>query len=611
MEHESFEKEDTAAIMNQHFVCIKVDREERPDVDQIYMDAVQMLTGHGGWPLNCFVLPDGRPLHGGTYYRKEDWEKMLLSLNEFWKTRRDEALRFAADLTDGIRKLDVMAPAGNENIMSFDTLSGVLDHWKSNFDLQWGGHNWAPKFPMPANWELFMQYHHHSNDEFMSQAVQLTLTRMAEGGIYDQVGGGFARYSVDSFWKVPHFEKMLYDNAQLLSLYANAYRQFHDPLYKRVIVQTIDFLTRELCSSEGGFYSALDADSEGVEGKFYTWSKTELKELLGEDEPLYSLFYSADAYGNWEHGNNILYKSRPDQELEQLTRKPLDEILELVNRCNSKLLKAREKRVRPGLDDKIIACWNGLALKGLADAYLATGNEDHINAAIRCADFVLDKMMKDGDLYRIWKNGKASIRAFAEDYAALGEGLLALYSATGNESYAHHAAQLVENAVEHFYDEGQGMFYFKSSKDEALIARKIDTGDDVIPSANSMLAKCLYVLGFLFDKPTYHNMVDRMLINIQEKAQKYPTGYANWLQVMLWRQKGFRQIIVTGKSSLSEFTRLSCQYIPGSILIHLTATSGIPLLTDKEAGDRTQIYVCTDKTCGLPMNTADEVMSSL
>jgi uncharacterized protein YyaL (SSP411 family) len=610
MEHECFEKEDTAAIMNEHFVCIKVDREERPDVDQIYMDAVQLLTGRGGWPLNCFTLPDGRPIHGGTYFPKAEWERVLKSLADFYKNKREEALQYATDLTNGIKKLDVFAPPASE-LISYKEITAILDNWKQNFDLDFGGYTWAPKFPMPANWELFLQHHHYTADDHMNLGVHTTLTKMAEGGIYDQAGGGFSRYSVDAFWKVPHFEKMLYDNAQLMSLYAHAYQQSKVELYRKTVYQTHGFIARELTSPEGAFYSALDADSEGVEGKFYIWSKKELTELLGTNEPLFSLYYSVDAYGNWEHGQNILYKTRTDDELEGLTGKPVAEIEKVVADCNLILLKAREQRIRPGLDDKIITSWNAMMVKGYADAYKVFGDAAFLNMATTCADFLLEKVMVNGKLFRIYKNGKVTIPAFSEDHALLCEALISLYEVSGEEQYLQRAQVLMQLSIDHFYDAELKLFYFKSNEDTQLVARKVDTNDDVIPSANSVLGKCLYKLGFYFDKPEYHIMAKDMVKTVQEKMEKFPSGYTNWLQLAGWMEKGFYQVIVTGKGAKELYLDLLHFYIPNAIILYLDKPSAIPLLADKIIHENIQVYVCNDYTCGLPVDKIEDMLKQL
>ncbi len=612
MEHECFEKEDTASIMNEHFVCIKVDREERPDVDQIYMSAVQLLTGRGGWPLNCFTLPDGRPLHGGTYFPKQEWEQLLKSLAGFYHTKKQEALEYATDLTTGIKKLDAIVDAPENDLMPKATLEKIIANWKQNFDLHFGGYNWAPKFPMPNNWEFYLQLGTLSQNIELTEATHITLQCMAEGGIYDQLGGGFSRYSTDSFWKVPHFEKMLYDNGQLMGLYAKAFQHNANPLYKHIVNHTHQFIQQELSNAEGLFYSALDADSEGVEGKFYVWSKQELVELLGADEPLFSLYYSVDSHGNWEHGINILYKTRTDKELEQLTGKSIVEILSIIENCNTLLLQERDKRIAPGLDDKCITSWNALMIKGYAEAFEAFGNKQYFNAAKEAADVLLTKMWDDKKLYRIYKDGKVSIHGFAEDYATFAEALIALYEAGANENYLHHAHHVLQSAIEQFYSNEHHLFYFKSAADEQLIARKLDTNDDVIPCANSIFSKVLIKLGYYFNNTTYHTMATQMIQTVQPKMAKLTSSYTNWMQALVWLQHGFKQIIICGENALADKLKLQQQYIPNSIVIALTKpTSTVPLLADKKVSDTTTFYICIDKTCSLPMLHIEDVTNAL
>jgi uncharacterized protein len=612
MEHECFEKEDTAAIMNEHFVCIKVDREERPDVDQIYMDAVQLLTGRGGWPLNCFTLPDGRPLHGGTYFPKQEWEQVLTSLSNFYRHKKQEALEFATDLTNGIKKSDALMESTVLEVVPKETVLAAVTKWQQNFDTVLGGYAWAPKFPMPNNWEYYLQLGSLTQNDTLTFATHLTLQRMAEGGIYDQLGGGFARYSTDSFWKVPHFEKMLYDNAQLIGLYSKAYQHQPNALYKHIVHQTHQFIRQELTNAEGLFYSALDADSEGVEGKFYVWSQKELRALLGDDEPLFSFYYSIDVYGNWEHGINILYKTRTDEELEKLTGKNIVAIRETIEKCNSLLLQERDKRTAPGLDDKCITSWNALMIKGYAEAFETFGNAAYLNAAKLAANELLDKMWDGQKLSRIYKNGKVTIHGFAEDYALFAEALISLYEAGATENYLHHAHHIIQSAIEQFYSDEQHLFYFKSKDDAALITRKIDTRDDVIPCANSAFAKSLIKLGYYFDKNEFHQMATSMICAVQNQMDKQVSSYTNWLQAISWLHYGFKQIIVCGEDALQAKQELHQQYIPNSIIIALTKPSPtVPLLADKPVGTSTKFYVCTDKTCSLPMDTDEELLVQL
>ncbi len=614
MERECFEQEDTAAIMNEHFICIKVDREERPDVDQLYMDAIQLLTGRGGWPLNCFVLPDGRPLHGGTYFPKTEWERVLHSLHSFYKNKKEEALEIAADLTRGIKQLDAISPVaeatGNKatgNVHK-EQLHTVMNRWIGKVDTQLGGYGWAPKFPMPSSWECMLQYGALTNEKSYTDAAHITLQRMANGGIFDQLGGGFARYSTDSFWKVPHFEKMLYDNGQLMGLYAKAYRHHALPLYAKVVEQTHQFIQQELTGAEGLFYSALDADSEGVEGKYYVWTQTELSSILGNDEPLFSLYYSVDKFGNWEHGVNILYKTRSDMELESLTGKSISEIETIIELCRQKLLEVRDSRIAPGLDNKCITSWNALMIKGYAEAYETFGKPAYFNAAKLAADTLLEHVWMENKLYRIYKDGKVSIHGFAEDYANLCDALIALFEAGANENYLHYARLILESAITQFYNTETGLFYFTSNDDAPLVSRKTDTRDDVISCANSVLAKVLIKMGYYFESDTYHTMADTLLLNIQQQASEQPSGYANWMQALLWKQFGFRQVIVSGEQAFVWKRALDKQYIPNSIVVALSKESHLPLFKEKIPGEEVSIYVCTDKTCSLPVSTVDEVM---
>lgn len=610
MERECFEQEDTAAIMNDRFVCIKVDREERPDVDQLYMDAVQVLTGRGGWPLNCFALPDGRPIHGGTYFPKGEWEHLLTALSDFYATQKTTAHTYAEELTTGIRKMNII-PSPPEEQISYNHITTILNNWKQNFDTTFGGYKWAPKFPMPNNWELFLQHDYYTGDEDMHAAVHTTLVRMAEGGIYDQVGGGFARYATDSFWKIPHFEKMLYDNAQLLSLYAHAYQENKNDLYKNIVYQTAAFITRELTSPERAFYSALDADSEGREGSFYIWKQHELRNLLGDHEPLFSLYYSVEATGNWEHGNNILHKTKTDHELETITGKNISDIHTIIQNCRAILLAERSKRIRPGLDDKIITSWNALMIKGFADAYNVFREESFLNSARTCADFILSTMLTPTSLFRIHKNGKTSIPGFADDYAFLIEALLSLYEASGIETYLHTSAVLMELAISKFYNPQSYLFYFTAADGEQLIHRKTDMQDDVIPSANSTFAKCLYKLGFYVNKPEYHLTSRKMLNTVESKFDLYTSSYSNWLQLAGWVEHGLYQIIVTGQDVQQAYEQLLQLYIPNALIIKLTEPSTVPLLLDKTISDTLTIYVCHNYTCSLPQSSVEEVMKML
>ncbi len=607
MAHESFEKEDTASIMNERYVCVKIDREERPDVDQIYMDAVQLLTGRGGWPLHVFALPDGRPLHGGTYFPKNQWEEVLWSVSDFYLNHKDKAIEFAANLANGIRDLDHFLPA-IETSDAYKIVEQVLPKWSSNFDLIWGGFNHTPKFPIPNNWELFLLFHYYSKENTYRDALLITLEKMAEGGINDSLAGGFARYSTDRFWKVPHFEKMLYDNAQLMALYANAYAFSKNELLKKVVWQIHHFIQTEMTSPTGGFYAALDADSEGVEGKYYVWQQSELKHLLGEKEPLFSLYYSIESGGNWEHGNNILYKTKTDQELEKISGKTIDEIEMIMASCNKILWNQRNKRIHPGLDNKIICSWNALMVEAYAIAYMVLGDETFLHAATRSANFILNQLWDQKRLLRVFPNGKNPICGFAEDYACLCASLIKMYEASGIEKYLFQSLEILEKAIELFYDESNQLFYFKSKQDVELITRKIDVNDDVIPSANSILARCLYYHSFYFNKTEHQTMAAAMVNRIQTKMEKFPSGFSNWMQLILIMENGLNQVIVTGPGSSVIRKELNARYLPDTLILSVESLSNIPLLMDKQPNEQTLIYVCKNRVCSLAVKTIEEAL---
>ncbi|MDP6908900.1 MAG: thioredoxin domain-containing protein, partial [Flavobacteriales bacterium] len=431
MEHESFEDSVVAAYMNENFICIKVDREERPDVDQVYMNAVQLMTGRGGWPLNCFALPDGRPLYGGTYYPKKEWMDVMAQVVNIWKNQREKALEYAANLTNGVKQSELIQRNTNEPKFSKSDLSSLVEKWSGLIDNKEGGPNRSPKFPLPNNYEFLLRYATLAQDKIMLDHVNLTLEKMAFGGIYDQVGGGFARYSTDELWKAPHFEKMLYDNGQLISLYSEAYQATGNILYKEVVEETLDFIQRELTSEQGAFYSALDADSEGEEGKFYVWKKDELQMLLGDDFEWVKDYYNINAKGLWENGNYILLRKTTDEEFAKKQGWTTEDVKQKVNKLNAKLLRERSKRVRPGLDDKQLTSWNALMLKGYTDAYRVFGKTDYLRTAIKSANFILKtQRKKDGGLWHNHKAGRSTINGFLEDYSFTIEALVSLYQAT-------------------------------------------------------------------------------------------------------------------------------------------------------------------------------------
>lgn len=617
MEHESFEDEKVAAVMNEYFVCIKVDREERPDVDQIYMSAVQLMTGRGGWPLNCICLPDQRPIYGGTYFRKNDWVSLLFNLADFYKTKPAEAEEYAVKLTEGIRQYESVAFVGTQSEYKKENLEDILTNWQRYFDKIEGGIGTSPKFPMPNNWQFLMRYAYLMKDEGIAQQVKLTLHKMAFGGIYDHIGGGFARYSVDGRWHVPHFEKMLYDNAQLVSVYSEAAVWQYDPLYQQIVDETISFVKRELTSPEGGFYSALDADSEGVEGKFYTFTKDEIEQILGEDADLFCIYYHVTDDGNWEEENtNVFFRKESDEQLAEKLGLNVDELISKINISRNKVLGERSTRVRPGLDYKILTSWNGLMLKGLCEAYRAFNNQEYLEIALQNANFIINRMInKEGKLSRIYNSKGPSLQgknwdgAFLDDYANLIDALISLYEVTFEEQWLHTAKKLTHQAITHYYDEGKGIFFYTADDDEQLIARKSEIMDSVIPASNSVMANNLKRLGLLFDNEPYQNISAQLLRNVVPQIAKYGSSYSNWCMLLLDEVFGIYEIAVTGQEAHKMRTGLEKNYIPNKIILGGKKGS-LPLLQDKFAAT-TRIFICKDKTCGLPAGNIEEALKQI
>ncbi len=615
MEHESFEDDQVAEIMNRHFVCIKIDREERPDIDQIYMNAVQLMTGSGGWPLNCFCLPDQRPIYGGTYFQKNDWMNLLLNLADFWNKKPKEAQEYAVKLTEGIRQSEQFNLITDQTEYSKKDLLDIFEPWKRLFDMLEGGYNRAPKFPLPNNWQFMLRYAHLMKNDAAHVSARLTLQKMAFGGIYDHIGGGFARYSVDGQWHVPHFEKMLYDNAQLVSLYAEAYQYTPDEIYKEVVYETLDFIKREMTSQESGFYSALDADSEGIEGKFYTFTKDELRTILGEDEALFSIYYNVTEGGNWEEEHtNIFFRAQEDTELALKLGLSITELKKKIAIAKQKVLDYRAKRIRPGLDDKILASWNGMMLKAYTDAYRVFAEKQFLDIAITNANFILTNLSQNSKLTRVYKTSSSQQdgsgeAAFLDDYAFVIDGLIGLYEATFNEKWLQHAKRFTDYAIANFYDEESRLFFYTSKIGEQLIAKKQEIMDNVIPSSNSVMAHNLFKLGHLFDNIQYINISAQQLRNVQPHIKSYGSGYSNWSSLLLNAIFGMFEIAITGPETEIKRTQLEKNYIPNKILLG-GAAGTLPLLQDK-MNNGTKIFVCQNRTCSLPVTEVGDAIKQI
>lgn len=612
MEHESFENEEVAELMNAYFVCIKVDREERPDIDQIYMNAVQLLTQQGGWPLNCFALPDGRPFYGGTYFKKTQWVNVLEQLNNEFQNNPTRVIEYANNLTKGVKESDLIIKSESEKKFSTEELDELGVIWKRNFDFIEGGTNRAPKFPLPNNYQFLMRYATLGYHRDIDEEVVRTLNKMAWGGIYDQIGGGFSRYSVDKYWKVPHFEKMLYDNAQLISLYSEAYTRYKAPLYKEVVYETVQFCLRELYAGDGVYYSALDADSEGVEGKYYVWTEEELGNLLGEDYEIIAGYYNVGEKGFWEEENNILLRNETNAEAAEKLGVSEKELMEKVAKAKKILFKEREKRIRPGLDDKSLTSWNALMFIGLCDAYLAFGDEMFLVEAKRtCAFLLKTQRREDGGVYHSYKLGERKINGYLEDYCFTIEGLIKLYECTFKEEYLKEAQVLVEYVQQNFHNQENDMFYFTSSLDEALIARKTEVTDNVIPSSNSSMANALFKLGTLLDREDWISQSRLMLNNVREQMVKYGSSFSNWANLYLNQVHPFYEVAIVGQSVVEKSKGFNRYYIPNKILLGSRNKSNLPLLQGKLSEQDTTFYVCVDKTCQLPTTELNEALSQI
>ena len=602
MEHESFEDYEVAEVMNQFFVCIKVDREERPDIDQVYMSAVQLMTGRGGWPLNCFALPDGRPVYGGTYFPRQQWLNVLLNLADMYKNDKPRCVAYADELTEGIRKSDlIQAPEGTAEF-SEQLLTDAVVKWKQHLDHNDGGPARAPKFPLPNNYIFLLRHAWLTGDEQLSAHVKLTLKKMAFGGIFDQIGGGFARYSVDGIWKVPHFEKMLYDNAQLVSLYSEAYRLFKDELYRDVVYRTLGFIHRELTGSEGNFYSALDADSEGEEGRFYVWKQEELKELLQDDFSLFADYFNINEKGYWEHDNYILLRHDDDLTVADKHGMSTEVLKNKIDSLINLLLNHRNLRVRPGLDDKTLTSWNALMVTGYLDAYDAFADDSFLSSAVRNINFILTEMNRDdGGLNHNFKNTSASINGYLEDYAFVIQALIRLYQCTFNTEWLTKASDLTSYVLSHFSDDSTGLLYFTSDMDPPLIVRKFEVQDNVIPASASQMSINLFQLGHYLDNQIWISRSRKMMLSMREMISGYGSAWSNWLIGWQYWSQPFQELVICGRSALSYRQNIASNFLnPCTLVAGCTDSENLSMTHHRLVNGKTLIYKCIGNSCQTP-----------
>ena len=625
MERESFEDEATARIMNEHFVSIKVDREERPDIDSIYMSAVQALTRGGGWPMTVFLTPDGAPFYGGTYFPPvpsrgmPSFQQVLLSLADAYENRRDEVSRSAESVREYLQT--TTGAALPKTAVGAELLDKAAESLMSELDRRFGGFGGAPKFPQAMNLEVLLRHHHRTGDRAALSGVEDTLRAMANGGIYDQLGGGFARYSVDQYWLVPHFEKMLYDNALLSRIYLEAYQATGEEFYKRIAEETLDYVVRDMTSPEGGFYSAEDADSEGEEGKFYVWTPEEIRGVLNAEEAtIAERYWDVTARGNFE-GKNILYVPRPPEAVASEFGISPEELWERIREIRSKLFAAREHRVRPGRDEKILAAWNGLMLRSFALAARVLKREDYREVAERNAAFLLDELRVDGRLRRSYKDGQARFNGYLEDYAMVADGLVTLYEATFQTRWLVEAASLADAVLDLFWDEGSELFYDTPADHEELVTRPRDVYDSAAPSGTSVATDVLLRLSLLLDRDDYRARAEAVLDSLSGGMERLPGAFGRLLAALDFHLSRAREVVIVGDLASPDTQALVDvvydSYLPNKVVAGRDpedeeAAAFVPLLADRPTRDgRPTAYVCEGYACKNPTTDPEELAGQL
>ncbi|HMU33170.1 MAG TPA: thioredoxin domain-containing protein [Pyrinomonadaceae bacterium] len=618
MEHESFEDEETARVMNENFVNIKVDMEERPDVDHIYMSFVQMTTGRGGWPMNVFITPDKRPFFGGTYfppaprYGMPSWQQILLSIAEAYKEKRDEIEHSANEIVGELRRLSMVDEG---TTLSNALLDDAFASFERSFDAKNGGFGGAPKFPQAMSLEFLLRHHYSTHDQKALEMTRLTLDKMAFGGMYDQLGGGFHRYSVDNVWLVPHFEKMLYDNAQLARIYLHAFQVTGDPEYRRIATETLDYVLREMTNPSGGFYSSQDADSEGEEGKFFVWSEREIDDLLGDDSNAFKFFFDVSKDGNFEE-RNILNRPRTiDSAASALKIEPF-ELFSLIENAKQRLFDAREARVKPHRDEKVLASWNGLMLAAFADAAGVLGDDKYLKTAEKNAEFLLSKMLTlSGRLFRSWKAGEAKLNGYLDDYANVADGLLALYQVTGNIRFFQRARSLVDLMLEHFWDQEAGGFFYTSNDHEELVVRTKDFTDNATPSGNSAAADVLLRIAKLTGNDRYERFAVATLRLAANQIARYPQGFGRALSTLGSHLYNAGELAIVGPAGNELAEVALATYLP-TTTVALSSdpdndAAEVPLFEGRGRSDRPLAFLCKNFVCSRPAVSAAELREML
>lgn len=609
MEEETFEDPEVAQIMNANFINIKVDREENPDVDNIYMTSVQLMTGRGGWPLNVITLPDGRPIYGGTYHTKDQWMSVLNQVQKIYQEDRPRLEDFAKKIEEGLKVYNTIEiPEALSGVRS-DSLHLGLNNWRKDWDLQYGGDEVSQKFIIPSRYQFLMQYQALTKDSDIDNYIQNSLETIANSGVFDPIEGGFYRYSVDPYWEVPHFEKMLYDNAQVLGLYANAYKKYGNNLFRDRAYQVFEFMETRLLDTSDAYYAAIDADNELGEGRYYVYTEEELKKLIDKDWELFLKFYSVDFNKPFDNQFYILRQSRSLENFATQNNIPYQELKSKIQYWKLQLEKELSQRDFPGIDTKLLASWNAHAIVGLIEAFKAFGDDQFLEKAISIFDFIQNEMMVDEELYHTYQQGEVKIEGFLEDYAYLIEASLSIYEVSGDIKYLNMAEVLTQKVIDEFSLEDLPYFSFK--KDQYLITQIVSTEDNVLPSPNSIMAKNLFVLGQLIQNQDYIQRAEQMLLGVQNLMVKAMSGYSEWASLYAFMSYPYYEIIIVGSQSKQLSKEMLKYYLPQIIFQQSNISSELPLLKDRFDSDQTYIYVCQNRVCLLPVTTIEDAFDQL
>jgi uncharacterized protein YyaL (SSP411 family) len=625
MERESFENIDIARTMNESFVSIKVDREERPDLDSIYMQAVQALTGQGGWPMTVFLTPQGEPFYGGTYFPPEDrggmpgFHRILKTMDEVYRTRRGDVGKATSELVNRLQPSSRMK--SNKDLLTKDVLNEAFLHLASGFDEQNGGFGDAPKFPQPMIYDFLLRYHHSTNNEKAIQMLNLSLEKMALGGMYDQLGGGFHRYSTDSYWLVPHFEKMLYDNALLSRLYLHAFQATGHDLYLRIVQETLDYVLREMTDEDGGFYSSQDADSEGEEGKFFVWTPKEVEDALGEEDAgIFNAYYDVTSVGNFEEKSILNVPRDAETVTDELDVTP-ERLEEVLQRGKKVLLEVRDSRVSPGRDDKILTAWNGLMLRSFAEAAAVFHREDYRHAAIANATFIIRSLQEEGRLLRTYRDGQAKLKGYLEDYSFLADGLMAVYELTFDQRWLDEARRLVDDMVDLFWEENEGVFYDTGKDHETLLVRPRELFDNAIPSGSSVAVEVLLRMALLTGEEEYRRKATETLRSMGPLLSQYANGMGRWLAALGFYLHQPKEVAIVGSLESRETKALLEVvheiYLPNKVVVGMEeddpmGSNPLPLLRFRTKVQGAPVaYVCENYVCQLPVTDPEDLADRL